>query len=171
MVALETLRLSQRGHVLTARLDTPPGDGLSTPLQKDLIDLARAVDADPTVSVVVVATPETGRDVTRDIARLLSTVMSASLPAKLMLGAMRAARAGADARFADRIRVVGAITAGHIRERAARMRGPRAVWFTQTGGSCRMVDLSRPLDGRRPATRPVRLGPSVSDRRGPRARS
>lgn len=52
-LTLETLRLHQRGRVLTAQFDDPPNQFLSLRLVKDIDRLTRAADRDPTVGAVV----------------------------------------------------------------------------------------------------------------------
>lgn len=52
-LAFETLQLSQVGRVLTARFSNPPLNFMTTGFIRELDELTRAVDRDPTVGAVV----------------------------------------------------------------------------------------------------------------------
>jgi enoyl-CoA hydratase/carnithine racemase len=63
-LALETLRLSQDGRVLTARFSNPPLNFMTTGFIRELDALTRSVDRDPTVGAVVLTGGVEGRFLT-----------------------------------------------------------------------------------------------------------
>ena len=63
-LSLETLQLEQDGRVLTARFSNPPHNFLTTAFIRDLDQLTRTVDRDPTVGAVVLTGGVEGRFLT-----------------------------------------------------------------------------------------------------------
>jgi enoyl-CoA hydratase len=63
-LSLETLRLEQDGRVLTARFSNPPLNFMTTGFIRELDQLTRSVDRDPTVGAVVLTGGVEGRFLT-----------------------------------------------------------------------------------------------------------
>ena len=63
-LALETLQLEQDGRVLTARFSNPPLNFMTTVFIRELEQLTRTVDRDPTVGAVVLSGGLEGRFLT-----------------------------------------------------------------------------------------------------------
>ena len=63
-LALETLQLKQEGRVLTARFSNPPLNFMTTGFIRELDQLTRSVDRDPTVGAVVLTGGVEGRFLT-----------------------------------------------------------------------------------------------------------
>src|SRR5919202_693043 len=63
-LSLETLQLEQDGRVLTARFTSPPLNFMTTVFIRELYELTRSVDRDPTVGAVVLTGGVEGRFLT-----------------------------------------------------------------------------------------------------------
>lgn len=77
---LETLRLDQDGRVLTAYYSNPPLNFATTAFLADLERLTRAVDRDPSVGAVVLASDVEGRFLTHADAGELGAMAELPLP-------------------------------------------------------------------------------------------
>lgn len=77
---LETLRLDQEGRVLTAYYSSPPLNFVTTAFLGDLERLTRAVDRDPGVGAVVLASDVEGRFLTHADAGELGAMAELPLP-------------------------------------------------------------------------------------------
>src|SRR5918994_3254761 len=77
-LALETLHLEQNGRVLTARFSNPPLNFMTTAFIRELDQLTRSVDRDPTVGAVVLTGGVEGRFLTHLDAQELAGI--ADLP-------------------------------------------------------------------------------------------
>ncbi len=77
-LSLETLQLEQDGRVLTARFSNPPLNFMTTAFIRELHQLTRAVDRDPTVGAVVLTGGVEGRFLTHLDAQELAGI--ADLP-------------------------------------------------------------------------------------------
>ncbi|WP_328778918.1 enoyl-CoA hydratase/isomerase family protein [Streptomyces canus] len=75
-LSLETLRLEQRGRVLTAYFANPPLNFVTTVFARDMDRLTRAVDRDETVGAVVLASDVEGRFLTHADAGELGAMMT-----------------------------------------------------------------------------------------------
>ena len=73
-LALETLQLEQDGRVLTARFSNPPLNFMTTAFIRELDELTRSVDRDPTVGAVVLTGGVEGRFLTHLDARELAGI-------------------------------------------------------------------------------------------------
>src|SRR5688572_30740456 len=73
-LALEALQLEQDGRVLTARFSNPPLNFMTTGFIRELDELTRRVDRDPTVGAVVLTGGVEGRFLTHLDARELAGI-------------------------------------------------------------------------------------------------
>ena len=73
-LALETMQLKQDGRVLTARFSNPPLNFMTTGFIRELDQLTRVVDQDPTVGAVVLTGGVEGRFLTHLDARELAGI-------------------------------------------------------------------------------------------------
>ena len=73
-LALESLQLEQDGRVLTARFSNPPLNFMTTGFIRELEQLTRSVDRDPTVGAVVLTGGVQGRFLTHLDARELAGI-------------------------------------------------------------------------------------------------
>src|SRR5215212_5184936 len=73
-LALETMQLEQDGRVLTARFSNPPLNFMTTVFMRELDELTRSVDRDPTVGAVVLTGGLEGRFLTHLDARELAGI-------------------------------------------------------------------------------------------------
>ncbi|GAA0242456.1 enoyl-CoA hydratase/isomerase family protein [Cryptosporangium japonicum] len=138
---LTTLRSSQDGPVLTVRIDAPPHDYMTAAMQRDFLDLVRAVDADDTVRVVVVTGAGPGRYITHyDIGDLLEAADAAPLlprpAARLLLGAVRTLTAVGGERVVERSRLSGILAITRFHELVTRLLRSRAIWIAAIDGPC-----------------------------------
>jgi enoyl-CoA hydratase len=87
-LALETLQLEQDGRVLTARFSNPPLNFMATGFIRELDELTRSVDRDPTVGAVVLTGGLEGRFLTHLDAKELAGIGDLPHP-KLSMPAAR----------------------------------------------------------------------------------
>ncbi|MEU8820059.1 enoyl-CoA hydratase/isomerase family protein [Actinoplanes sp. NPDC048796] len=138
---LETLRLSQDGHVLTAHIDAPPFNYMTARMQHDLLSLVRAVGDDDSVRAVVVTGGVAGRYITHyDIADLLSAAERAPLLsrplARVLLDAARAMTALGGERLVERSPLAGVLAISRFHELVTRILRSRALWIGAIDGPC-----------------------------------
>ncbi|MGN9789213.1 enoyl-CoA hydratase/isomerase family protein [Nonomuraea sp. ZG12] len=138
---LSTLRLEQSGRVLTARVDAPPFNYMTSAMQQDFIRLVEAVEHDASVGAVVVTGARPGRFITHfDIAQLSSEADGAAeisrAVARNLYRIVRAMMRSRGERLVARSFLKGLLAAARFQDMALRLMYSPAVWIAAVNGPC-----------------------------------
>jgi enoyl-CoA hydratase len=140
-LALDTIRVTQSGRVLTASIDNPPFNYMNTQLQKNFVQLVRAVADDDSVGAVVVTGAAPDRYLTHfDIGDLLAMAVAAPLLPRPVAGALLRLARAVTGRPGERLLATSplggllGVTQFHQMVTAV-LRSP-AVWIAAVNGPC-----------------------------------
>ncbi|MBB5137471.1 enoyl-CoA hydratase/carnithine racemase [Thermocatellispora tengchongensis] len=138
---LPTLRLEQSGRVLTAWVDAPPFNYMTSAMQQDFIRLVEAVEHDDSVGAVVVTGALPGRFITHfDIAQMSSGTdgaveISGARARNLYRGVRAMIRWGGE-RLLARSSLKGLLAGVRFQDMALRLMYSPAVWIAAVNGPC-----------------------------------
>ncbi|WP_155347884.1 enoyl-CoA hydratase/isomerase family protein [Acrocarpospora pleiomorpha] len=138
---LSTLRLEQSGRVLTARVDAPPFNYLTSAMQRDFVRLVEAVEHDDSVGAVVVTGARPGRFITHaEIAPIFSHADGmpeiSHTVAQNLFRSVRAMTGWAGERLIARSSLSGLLSITQFHEMALRVMYSPAVWIAAVNGLC-----------------------------------
>lgn len=149
-LVLSTLRLSQDNRVLVARVDAPPHNYMTPPMQGDFARLAAAVERDHSVGAVVVTGAPSGRYILHfDLAQVEAAVTAAPTvsqrTATRLIRAARAVAAVGGRSLLARTPLAGVNTLLGFHQTALTIQRSPAVWIAAVNGPCAGAGLELSL--------------------------